>query len=177
MPPGLGWDKAKTVTHICIQACIRYYDPNLFTDLTNDNDIRMRHIFLSVSWPQYWLIIHPRVLHMGGQPLTVDWSQYLNTTETSETFEPNPFNAERASGKDFEYLLNISESGPIFCRSGGKLLIIAAGHVSSFILYSSPSPSESWLLSMFTLECSIIRMLTEIYDAIVKKDTYPEQQS
>jgi hypothetical protein len=77
---------------------------------------------------------------MDGKPLTVDCSQYSMTTETySDTYTPNVFDAERAAGKDFEYLLKILGFGHLFCKSRGKLLAMAAGHVSSnFILYRYP---------------------------------------
>jgi hypothetical protein len=81
----------------------------------------------------------------------------------------------RVTGKDFKFLLDILESGPIFCRSRGKLLIIAAGHVSSLYialhLHLTILASQHLVVIQFALECSVIRMLTKIYDVIVEEDT------
>ena len=88
------------------------------------------------------LEIHPRMLRLDDSvrsPLTVDRSNYSQSTEAKESHGPyvlNDFDAERSQGRDWVYLLKILESGILFCVRRGKYLLMAAGRVGClFILF------------------------------------------
>lgn len=61
---------------------------------------------------------------------TVDHRDYHDDTEPPDLeYIVNEFDADRAKGQSFEYLLKNLAPGEIFWVNRGKQMIIAAGHV------------------------------------------------
>ncbi|KAI0312139.1 hypothetical protein OF83DRAFT_1067711 [Amylostereum chailletii] len=109
------------------------------------------------------LVIIPRIFATGTDTksytsCTVDRGDYSDDLEPIPLdFVPDPYDASRALGEPYEYLVKPLKPGPVFCQARGKQMCIGAGHHAVTI--------------SFGLEAHILKMSHEAFHLICSLDT------